>query len=52
MRRAPQIQIPFEAWPEEDRIRWNAAFRAGDPFEECGPGAHLAERTRQDLYYR
>ena len=52
MRRAPQIQIPFEAWPEEDRIRWNAAFKAGDPFDECGPAAHLAERTRQDLYYR
>ena len=52
MRRAPQIEIPFEAWPEEDRIRWNAAFKAGDPFDECGPAAHLAERTRQDLYYR
>ena len=40
MRRAPQIQLSFAAWPEEDRNRWNAAFKAGDPFDDCGPGAH------------
>jgi hypothetical protein len=45
------MQVPLTAWPEEDRNRWTAAFRAGDPFEECGPAAHLAERTRQDLHY-
>ncbi len=52
MRRAPQIQIPFADWPEEDRYRWNAAFKTGDPFDDCGPVAHLADRTRQGLYYR
>ena len=45
------MQVPLTAWPEEDRNRWTAAFRAGDPFEECGLAAHLAERTRQDLHY-
>ncbi len=52
MRRARQIQLHPEDWPEEDRKGWNAAFKAGDPFDECGPGAHLADRTRQDLSYQ
>lgn len=52
MSRAPQIQVPLATWPEEDRTLWTAAFRAGDPFEEGGPAAHLAERTRSDMYYR
>src|SRR5437016_5391963 len=52
MRRTPQKQVPFKAWPEEDRNRWTAAFKAGDPFDDCGPAAHLADRTRQGLYYR
>ena len=52
MSRAPQMQVPLASWPEEDRNLWTAAFRAGDPFEECGPAAHLAERTRSDMYYR
>src|SRR5437870_44928 len=52
MRRTPQKQVPFTAWPEEDRYRWNAAFKTGDPFDDCGPVAHLADRTRQGLYYR
>jgi len=47
MRRTPQKQVPFTAWPEEDRNRWTAAFKAGDPFDDCGPAAHLADRTRQ-----
>ena len=49
--RAPDT-LPFADWPEEDRIRWNAAFKAGDPFDECGPAAHLADRTREDIHYR
>src|SRR5439155_23268850 len=52
MRRATQIQVPFKDWPEEDRYGWNAAFKAGDPFDDCGPAAHLSDRTRQGLYYR
>jgi hypothetical protein len=43
---AREIQVP-EGWPEEDRVGWNAAFKAGDPFDDCGPGAHLADVTRQ-----
>jgi len=52
MRRAHQIQLPFAAWPKEDRNRWNVAFKPGDSFDDCGPAAHLADRTRRDLHYR
>ena len=52
MPRAPQIRLPLADWPEEDRIGWNAAIRTGDPFDECGPAAHLADRTREDINYR
>src|SRR5262245_30091832 len=52
MPRRPKMQLPLAAWPEEDRKRWNAAFRTGDDvLDDCGPAAHLADRTRQDLYY-
>jgi len=27
MQRAPKMQLPYSAWPEEDRNCWNAAFR-------------------------
>src|SRR6266436_7868108 len=52
MSRSPQIQVPLTDWPEEDRYGWNAAFKAGDPFDDCGPAAQLADRTGQGLYYR
>ena len=52
MRRAPQMQVPFAAWPEEDRNSWTAALKAGDPFDDCGSAAHLADSTRQHLFYR
>ena len=44
--------ISSEDWPEEDRVGWNAAFKAGDLFDDCGPGAHLADQTRQILSYQ
>ena len=52
MRCANQIHLPLEDWPEEDRVGWNAAFKAGDPFDDCGPGAHLADQTRKVLSYQ
>jgi hypothetical protein len=44
MKRARKLYLPYLAWPEEDRIRWEAAFKAGmDLFDGRGPAAHLAE---------
>lgn len=52
MRYASNLYLPFEAWPEEDRNRWEAAFKFGtDRFEDCGPAAHLAEGSRQMLVH-
>src|SRR5688572_19607225 len=44
-------QLPYSCWPEEDRNSWEAAFKGGDPFDDCGTAAHLAERTRLQLSY-
>jgi integrase/recombinase XerD len=50
MARAPNMQLPSTAWPEEDRQRWSAANEAGaDPFDDCGSAAHLAAPTRRAL---
>jgi hypothetical protein len=52
MRHASNLYLPFEAWPEEDRNRWEAAFKAGtDKFDDCGPAAHLAEGSRLMLLH-
>lgn len=37
----------FDEWPVEDQLRWQAAFKTGDRFDDSGPGAHLAESTRK-----
>jgi integrase/recombinase XerD len=51
MRRA-RLYLPYAAWPEDDRTRWDAAFKAGtDLFDDRGPATHLAERTRLQLQY-
>lgn len=44
-----RLEIPFSDWPIEDRRRWEEAFRAGDRFDESGPGAHLADATQRVL---
>ena len=47
-----RLYLPYAAWPEDDRTRWEAAFKTGtDLFDDCGPAAHLAERTRQQIQY-
>jgi integrase len=52
MRRSPNLYLPYSAWPENDRSCWEAAFKPGvDRFDECGPGAHLAERTKRMLWF-
>src|SRR5262249_55978998 len=50
MPRKPRIYLPFDSWPIEDRARWQAAFAEGDRFDGSGPGAHLAESTRRNLW--
>jgi integrase/recombinase XerD len=50
MTRAPNMQLRYASWPEEDRKRWVAANKSGaDPFDDCGPAAHLAEPSRHAL---
>jgi len=44
------MQLPYATWPEEDRKRWGVVNMSGaDPFDDCGPAAHLAEPTRRAL---
>ena len=50
MPRKPRIYLPFDSWPAEDHARWQAAFAEGDRFEGSGPGSHLAEATRRNLW--
>jgi len=50
MVRATKMQLPYTAWPEEDRKRWSAANRRGaDPFDDEGPAAELAGPSRRAL---
>jgi integrase/recombinase XerD len=52
MKRVGRLYLPYADWPQQDRVRWEAAFRAGrDLFDDHGAGAHLAERTRRQLQY-
>ena len=50
MARKSRIYLPFDSWPAEDQARWQAAFKAGDRFDGSGPGSHLAESTRRNLW--
>jgi integrase/recombinase XerD len=51
MTRARQY-LPYAEWPEEDRGLWDTAFKKGEGlFDDCGPGAHLSERSQQQLQY-
>jgi integrase/recombinase XerD len=38
--------LPFDAWPEADRIAWTEAIAEGDIFEGRGPAARWAPTTR------
>jgi integrase/recombinase XerD len=46
----PRMELPIANWPEQDRKRWRDAVRSGaDPFDDCGPAAHLATSSRRAL---
>jgi integrase/recombinase XerD len=50
MRQATDLYLPYADWPEDDRTRWEVAFKAGvDRFDDFGPAAHLAGPTRLTL---
>ena len=49
MPRVSKLQLPFQQWPNEDRQRWENAFRGGDIFDEDKRGTHLSQATRKAL---
>jgi integrase/recombinase XerD len=52
MQRTKKLYLPYAAWPEDDRARWETAFKAGnDLFDDQRPAAHLSEPTRLALQY-
>ena len=44
-----RVSLRVEHWPADDRQAWHALFTTGDLFDEKGPGAHLAPRTRTSI---
>jgi integrase/recombinase XerD len=51
MRRV-KLYLSYAAWPKEDQTRWKVAFKVEtELFDDSGPAAHLAERTRLQLQY-
>ena len=49
---APKLYLPYADWPQDDRTRWEVAFKSGtDPFGDCGSASHLAEPTRLGLQH-
>src|SRR5215211_1679862 len=44
-----RVSLRVEDWPAADQEAWRALFTTGDMFDEKGPGAHLADRTRTSL---
>src|SRR5215468_583291 len=47
MPRGYKIMLSFSDWPAEDQLRWEAAFKSSDRFDERSYGAHLAPATRK-----
>src|SRR5829696_9326360 len=44
-----RVSLRLEHWPAADQAAWRALFTTGDVFDESGPGAHLASRSRTSL---
>ena len=52
LRGTARLYLRYSEWPSRDQTLWKRAFEAKiDPFDDGGPGAHLAERTVQQLQY-
>ena len=51
-RRTARLYLRYSEWPSRDQTLWKRAFEPKiDPFEDGGRGAHLSERTVQQLEY-
>jgi len=47
-----KLYLPYTEWPRADEALWKKAFEPTvDLFDGGGPGAHLSERTVQQLEY-
>jgi len=52
MKRSHRLYLPKMGWPKLDQTLWDAAYKSGtDPFDECGPAVHHAQRTKLQLEY-
>ena len=52
MRSATRLYLSHAEWPRADKALWKKAFEPStDLFDDGGPGAHLSERTLQQLQY-
>jgi integrase len=52
MRRTARLYLRHSELPSRDQTLWKRAFEPKtDPFDDGGPGAHLSERTVQQLEY-
>jgi hypothetical protein len=52
MRRRSRQYLLKADWPKVDQALLNTACKLGtDPFDDCGPAAHLAQRTQSQLEY-
>jgi hypothetical protein len=52
MRRTARLYLRNSEWPSRDKTLWKRAFEPKiDPFDDGGPGAHLSERTVQQVQY-
>src|SRR4051812_11139175 len=50
--RPPYLHLPFDRWPESDRLIWQEAMGGDDtdPFNSSA-GAHLAETSRRQYWF-
>jgi integrase/recombinase XerD len=52
MRDTTKLYLRYAEWPRADKALWKKAFEPTvDSFDGGGPGAHLSERTIQQLQY-
>jgi hypothetical protein len=62
MGRSMRLYLPYAAWPEDDRTRWQAAFKAGaDPIpytislprwprpRHVGAAVEVRDRSRSEM---
>ena len=45
----PRRVLPFETWPESDRLAWTTARRPSDPFSRAGGAADCSEKNCRQI---